>query len=154
MGQLSSMSQSTPPPRRREHWLGHWVRKPGQCKEMPWNTEYWTRCGVVVIKAQTVVTRPVQSPHKTKWDKIPARVGRCSGDPTPIWRLLATAGTVVTRNPVNSHTYTYTGTAIWAQRVISKRSQRGSGLCCMCIHVDCPEVEGKTKRCIWSNTQK
>lgn len=57
----------------------------------------------------------------------------------------------IAHGPVDGHTYTHTGTAIRAQRVISKRSQCGSGLCCMCILVDCSEeVEGKTKRCIWS----
>lgn len=94
VGQLSSILQFTPPV--REHWLGHWVIKPGQCKETPLNAEYWTWHGVVVIKPQTVVTWPVQNPQKTKGDKIPAWVGRRSGGPTPIWRWLATDGTVVT----------------------------------------------------------
>lgn len=68
VGQLSSILQFTPPV--REHWLGHWVIKPGQCKETALNAEYWTWHGVVVIKPQTVVTWPVQNPQMTKETKF------------------------------------------------------------------------------------
>lgn len=153
-GQLSSILQFTPPV--REHWLGHWVIKPGQCKETPLNAEHWTWHGVCCShKTTNCGYLTCSKSTKDQGRQNPSMSGKAFRRSNPYLKMTGNwwdcGHCEIAHGPVDGHTYTHTGTAIRAQRVISKRSQCGSGLCCMCILVDCSEeVEGKTKRCIWS----